>query len=382
MKTKAVCLDSICDHDVAERPRYYARQLITADDLTLEQEYFRSKLRTHNRLLHGWGVICGAEVCRTPQAEKKEDYQYWKVLVRPGYALDCCGNEIYIDCCKVVDLRTRGTTGVTGDPCVDVVDPWCSEVFDRCDSGRLYIAVRYKQMAMRPVRVQPVGCGCDDSRCENSRWRDGYEIGVLTECPDPHDEPPDLDDLLKGTTPDCPECSDDTWVGLAEVTVDDDGRITKIDNCSCRRLVRSYGSFWWHCESGSIEVTAVNAPGDIKPGTTNAELAVTGNNFNPNATVNMGRDVVTKDLVVESPTALKFKIDVDPQAVGGTRPLTITNPDCSSFTFPEAITIEASVQAFTLTRAEAPAAKPADKKSVGKTTRRGKGKSKKEDQEV
>jgi len=53
MKTNTVCRTVPCDQSVTERPRYYARQLITSDDLTLEQEYFRSKLRTHNRMMHG-----------------------------------------------------------------------------------------------------------------------------------------------------------------------------------------------------------------------------------------------------------------------------------------------------------------------------------------
>ncbi|PYV22134.1 MAG: hypothetical protein DMG27_18945 [Acidobacteria bacterium] len=47
---------SPCDTSIAERPRYFPRQLITPDDVTLEQDYFRNKLRRHNRLLHGWGV--------------------------------------------------------------------------------------------------------------------------------------------------------------------------------------------------------------------------------------------------------------------------------------------------------------------------------------
>ena len=375
MKTKAACHDSVCDHDVAERPRYYARQLITADDLTLEQEYFRSKLRTHNRLLHGWGVVCGAEVCRAPQKDKKGEPEPWKVIVRPGYALDCCGNEIYIDCCKVVDLRTRGVTGITGDPCMDVVDPWCSDVFERCESGRLCIAVRYKQIAMRPVRVQPVGCGCDDTSCENSRWRDGYELGVLTERPESHHEPPSLEDLINGGTPECPECLEDTWVGLAEVHVERDGRITKIDNCSCRRLVRSYGNFWWQCESGSIDVNNVKAPADLKPGTAGAEIAVKGKNFQPGATVSLGPDVVIKDREVASASELNFKIDINADAREGSRPLTITNPDCSSLTYPDAIRIQAEEKAFRFT--PAPALQP---EPVEKSTRRSRAKSGKKEE--
>ena len=48
-----------------ERVRYFARQLLTADDLTQEQEYLRGRMRRHNLFLHGWGVVCGAEVRAT-----------------------------------------------------------------------------------------------------------------------------------------------------------------------------------------------------------------------------------------------------------------------------------------------------------------------------
>ena len=53
----------LCDGGLLERPRYFPRQLISDVELTLEQQYFRDRLRRHNRLLHGWGVVCGALVC-------------------------------------------------------------------------------------------------------------------------------------------------------------------------------------------------------------------------------------------------------------------------------------------------------------------------------
>jgi len=251
MKTETMCREATCGPGMGERPRYYARQLITADDLTLEQEYFRNKMRLHNRMLHGWGIVCGAQVCLVPKANGNgKKFEPWMVVVKPGYALDPCGNEINIDCARKVDLRERGgVSGVTGEPCVDAVDPWCVEVFDEQPGDDLYVAVRYKQYATRPVRVQPIGCGCDDTRCENSRWRDGYEIKILDYCPDTHTDPPDLDNVGHGQIPECPPCSpDDAWVVLAKVNVADDGTV-QIDNCQCRRLVVSLQSFWWECEN-------------------------------------------------------------------------------------------------------------------------------------
>jgi hypothetical protein len=205
MKTETICRELPGDEQGAERPRYFPRQFITADDLILEQEYFRNKLRRHNRLLHGWGVVCGAKVCPLPQATGSP--VPWKVKVTPGYILGPYGDEILIDCERTVDLRTNGISGVTGEPCADVPDPWCSEVFEKRDDACFFVAVKYQEVLSRPVRVQPVGCGCDDTQCEYSRWRDGYEIGVLCACPESHKpSTPPKEDLFKGELLQCPPC--------------------------------------------------------------------------------------------------------------------------------------------------------------------------------
>ena len=132
------------------------------------------------------------------------------------------------------------------------------------DAGVFYVAVRYREVLSRPVRVQPAGCGCDDTACEYSRWKDGYEFGLLDECPDDHQKPPSIDSLFRGPLPDCPECASSPWVVLARVEVEADGTITSIDNCVCRRLVASLAGAWWkcsgdHCDEGRIKVEGRSA---------------------------------------------------------------------------------------------------------------------------
>ena len=53
-----------CPAEIAqlERVNFFPRQLLTDGDMIADQEYFREKLRRHNRYLHGWGVVCGLEV--------------------------------------------------------------------------------------------------------------------------------------------------------------------------------------------------------------------------------------------------------------------------------------------------------------------------------
>ncbi|CAN7510985.1 hypothetical protein LJR084_003663 [Variovorax sp. LjRoot84] len=237
-----------------ERPRFFARQLVTSEDLTLGQDYFRHKMRRINRYLHGWGVVCGTRVV---EAKKP-----WKVIVQPGYILGPYGDEIVIEREICFDVRTRCVEVDSIDACDEIVDPLCSDrTLDAREANTpWYIAVRYKEMPSRPVRVQPVGCGCDDTSCEYSRWRDGYEICVLDHCPDSHAEPPVLDKLTKPSgIPDCIPCPTDPWVVLAEVTTDAKGVVSKIDNCKCRRMLLSLAPYWWKCNEPPI-VVAPPAP--------------------------------------------------------------------------------------------------------------------------
>jgi hypothetical protein len=261
MRAETIAHDLLCDSHLAERPRYFPRQLITADDMTLEQEYFRNKLRLHNRLLHGWGVVCGAQVCPVPKANGNGEAEPWKVMIKEGYILGPYGDEIVIQTNRVVDLRTQGVTSKSGDPSGELVDPWCSPVHMGQLPRQVHVAVRYKEIMTRPVRVQPVGCGCDETPCEYSRLCDGYEIGLLPRCPDADQDPqsPDnLADLVKGGLGICPPCPPSPWVVLAEVRLAEDGTITRIENCSCRRMVPSFAHARWRCEDGKIEIDNVS----------------------------------------------------------------------------------------------------------------------------
>ncbi|MBZ5529848.1 MAG: hypothetical protein LAO20_00325 [Acidobacteriia bacterium] len=331
MKTDCSCSTAVaCESTIAERPRYFPRQIITPDDLTLAQDYFRDRMRRHNRLLHGWGVVCGALVCPLPATDGSNGFEPWQVIVKPGYALGPYGDEIVIDCERTVDLRTQGITGMTGDPCVQPADPWCSEVFlPPTQAGTLYIALKYKETMTRPVRVQPLGCGCNDNQCEYSRWRDCYEIGVLPDCPTPTDNPPTTEDLFKGPIPSCLPCPASPWVGLARVDFDQDGTITKIDNCDCRRLVISFSSFWWHCSNEKFDIQKVD-PQTLTAGTKGAVLNITGHNFLCGIkALGDSNLVVNKTELVDAQT-LKVTADVALLQVPGSAAIKAVNMDGTS----------------------------------------------------
>jgi len=343
-------------------PRYYPRQLITPEDLTLEQDYFRDRMRRHNRLLHGWGVVCGALVCPASATDTNGVVSLtpWEVIVQPGYALGPYSDEIILDCTRTVDLRTTGVSGVTGEPCVDVPDPWCSQVTVPRTTGTLYIAIKYQRSMTRPVQVQPIGCGCDDNTCECSRWHDGYQIGILTCCPDANQTPPKGDNLFKGDVPSCPDCPPQPWVVLAAVQVDGDGNITSIDNCACRRLVASLAGFWWQCSQGNTTVTDPKPATQVPAGTATT-VTVKGTNLDPKATYTFGNGILVKVLTTTPTPPLLNSVDLqvtpDATADPGPRTLIVVNTDCSTVTLADAIEVTAPTANATAVQ-PSPKAKP------------------------
>jgi hypothetical protein len=107
-----------------ERPWFFNGKLLTAEDLELEQEYFRKKLQRHNRSLHGFGVVSGLKV--TVNAKQ--------ILVEEGMALDCEGNEIVIE--------SRQT----------LTPPSATESWPTA-----YLNVRYAEESSEPVPIAELG---------------------------------------------------------------------------------------------------------------------------------------------------------------------------------------------------------------------------------
>lgn len=202
------------DAAALERVRYFPRQLLTADDLRLEQEYFREKQRRHNRFLHGWGVACGLDV--------RADNAAGPLAVRvcPGYALGPQGDEIYVPAAVTLDLY--GCLRPPADPCAPVPVP----APPPAKTTTLVVQIRYAECQSRPVRTLPAGCSCDDTACEYSRVRDSFDVrcAIYTPPTPPKTPPPTLCEIQNGggTVPGVPPClapPDLCWLDLAIVTI-------------------------------------------------------------------------------------------------------------------------------------------------------------------
>jgi len=256
--------------DVAglERTRFYPRQLVGPEDLTQDQRYFRDKARRHNRMLHGWGIVCGACVRRNPQNP-------CEVVVDAGYILGPYGDEITIGEPTPFDLCKQGVTEQVGC-CPEAVDPWCADPKGKCPEGRFFLAVKYTECPSRPVRAGGCSCGCEEDACEYSRIRDSFSLKLLTELPPPYTTPmtqpamATLQPCRDGTARVCPPCPKEPWVILADIVVGKDCRVIDVDCFAHRRYVLSFSEFYWTCAARSTR------PGlTINPGMLNARMMST-----------------------------------------------------------------------------------------------------------
>jgi hypothetical protein len=140
------------------RPRFFAGQLLTEQDLNRLDQYIIAKNRLHNRYLVGHGVVCGLEVQCSPCANT--------VSVSAGYAIDPCGSDIIVcspdtvDICKLINACTP-TNQVDCGPYKDA--SYCRDV-----AQEWILAIRYEEAPSRGVTpltgAAQCSCGSSGSR--------------------------------------------------------------------------------------------------------------------------------------------------------------------------------------------------------------------------
>lgn len=232
------------------RPRWFGGQLVGPEDLAQTGVWLLERMRRHNRLLHGWGVVCGVTVRTVRYGDGGR--LPWLLDVSPGYVLGPYGDEIVVDHKIRVDVRDSLPGGADG--CPPPSDPWCAPVRERREPGRTYyLAVRYEECLTAPVAA--AGCGCEDTACEYSRVREGFALGVLDTLPDVYvngeddsrQETTGCSSRMSetGTRP-CPPCPTQPWVVLADFTVAADGTLS-VDQLRNRRFTASFGGYGFFC---------------------------------------------------------------------------------------------------------------------------------------
>lgn len=251
-----------------ERNNYYYGKLMTVRDFLDEQRYFNEKRWLINRMVNGWGVVCGLDVKRKPldPEDPGKGYDDKNVIVTPGMAIDGFGREIIVNEERLVPLIPEK------DSCIN------EEQAKNPD--KLLICIEYRECKTEPIMFPSITCDSED-KTQFNRIRDGFKIRVKIDKGEPpsgkccplHEAKFNTSDishpfipltlhtyLCKKLKKGCPECLERSCVVLAEISQlyhkhkYDEGntiqptpqeiyfdRITgiKINRCSKRRLVYS-----------------------------------------------------------------------------------------------------------------------------------------------
>lgn len=167
------------------RPRFFAGQLLTEEDLDLLSDYIVGKNRLRNRTLVGDGVVCGLEVTCNPCGGGS-------VVVHPGSAIDCCGNDIVVPCAQTLDinamvrkLRIESLGADCGDPCASPDATVDDAVPTPYREFGLYL--RYCETLTDPVAAYSTDEACGAQACEPTRVKEGFRFELR--CPSAGDTP-------------------------------------------------------------------------------------------------------------------------------------------------------------------------------------------------
>jgi hypothetical protein len=240
-----------CERFEKERNHYFTGKYMNKRDFQVEQDYFRSRYQLHNRLLHGWGIVCGLHVKRHWDPGCQDEW----VIVTPGVAMDCCGREIVLEeetAVKIWDPpevseddpaeQHDAAKQISSKKPIDITQD--GEDPDQ-ESESFLVCIHYCEEKIEYVPVLHGEGECDPSRREPNRIREGACLVVCDpddvgpDCWRGTDDETDAEDCCRddcgdgppGSSGSCldPDCPCAEYVPLALVTPRLDGRRYVID---------------------------------------------------------------------------------------------------------------------------------------------------------
>lgn len=171
------------------RTRFFDGMFLTQADLETEQRYWRLKRRLTNRAL-GAGVVWGLRLVWVPA---KRIFQ-----LSPGYALDCCGNDLVVECPTQItesELWSRADPSLlgTGFGVATSANAFTNSAInaERRDTFSACIVLQYTECGEEPRTVQGDACAVPTGTCELSRVRETARL-LLVPPPVRRATPPEL----------------------------------------------------------------------------------------------------------------------------------------------------------------------------------------------
>lgn len=151
------------------RTRYFDGRLLVARDFTSEQDYHRGHRQMHNALLNGVGIACGLKVSAHPTESCRRE----AVALEPGFALDCCGQEIIV-------------TEPTAIPIRDLIENNEALREQLNEAVDLFIAIERCDEPIDPMPTLLPNCDAKDGG-EPSRIKEGFRFVLFARGPEGED---------------------------------------------------------------------------------------------------------------------------------------------------------------------------------------------------
>ncbi len=157
-------------------PLYFDRQIVRAEDLTLDRSSHDAELMRMRRLLHGWGIVAGL----IPVTDGKT------LTVTAGYAISPSGEEVYLTKpLRVDDVIERIWK------CCGPDAPGCE--LDAGDKERDAADTVTAWLIARPTRAEldlrpgvPAGCAHPANSLMPSRVCEGVGLNLICDLPELH----------------------------------------------------------------------------------------------------------------------------------------------------------------------------------------------------
>lgn len=164
------------------RPRFFAGQLLTEEDLNRLDDYIVKKNKLHNRYLHGWGVVCGLDVVCNPCVDQSAQVTIKQVTVKAGYALSPCGEDIIVCGDQSVDIGTLIQACRQVQRQINCEPPWPTSSTECQEDEKWVLAICYAEKQSRGITAlkgssasdcgnSKSGCGCQGNSTSKSVYQ-------------------------------------------------------------------------------------------------------------------------------------------------------------------------------------------------------------------
>lgn len=204
------CESRCCELECLVRPNFFCGQLLNDTDLVAMVDWTRKRLALA-RYRDGWGIACGLDLtCADPRGAvaccdeaSQSPPPSPVVYLTPGYAVDCCGNDLVV--CDPLRVDLSSVCVAAEDPCtpapalgaqagneapVRSLGPDCLSVVVE-GLFAVQVSLRYRETlanGMRPLTRTGCGdaAGCDYSRVQEAPCVHVEEVPLAAPMDDDH----------------------------------------------------------------------------------------------------------------------------------------------------------------------------------------------------